>query len=345
MDDADLPEFRRRLLAWYDASARDLPWRGQGRTPYRVLVSEAMLQQTQVKAATPYFERFMAELPTLESLAAANEQTVLRLWQGLGYYSRARNLRRAAQMIVSEHNGIVPKTVDDLLKLPGVGRYSAGAIASIAHGTPAPILDGNVVRVLCRLDKIEGDPRSTPVQKRLWRRADEVLDRGRPGDFNSALMELGATVCIPREPHCLICPVASCCAAKAAGVQGRIPPPKKATATPLSERDVFRIRNGRGEWLVEQRPAKGRWAGMWQFVTRPRGEPPPVQVAGLAEAGVVTHGLTHRRYHFRVLDGSTDAAAPPDTRWASDAQLDALPMSKPQLAARALPRSDDTAAR
>ncbi len=336
MDDADLPEFRRRLLAWYDASARDLPWRGEGRTPYRVLVSEAMLQQTQVKAARPYFLRFMEELPTLASLAEADEQTVLRLWQGLGYYSRARNLRAAAQRIVSDFGGEVPRTVDALLALPGVGRYSAGAIASIAHNVPAPILDGNVMRVLCRLDRVEGDARQAPVQKRLWARAEEVLHRERPGDFNSAMMELGATVCIPREPHCLICPVADFCAARAAGVQQSIPPPKKQKKTPLIERDVFRIRNTRDEWLVEQRPATGRWANLWQFVTRPRGEPPPVEVGTSMEVGVVMHGLTHRRYHFRVLDAAFSGPAPIGTRWARDTDLDALPMSKPQLAARAI---------
>ena len=251
---------RSDLLLWYDASRRDLPWRGEGRTPYRVLVSEAMLQQTQVAAVVPYFGRFVARLPTLADLAAADEQTVLRLWQGLGYYARARNLHKAARAIVQDHGGEVPRTVEALLRLPGVGRYTAGAVASIAYDVPAPILDGNVIRVLCRLDRIEADPRTPAVQKQLWARAAELVPDergGRPGDFNSALMELGATVCIPRTPQCLICPIAAFCQARAAGVQDRIPPAKKAIVTPLVERDVFRLTNGDGALLIEQRPATG----------------------------------------------------------------------------------------
>lgn len=329
------PTFRRDLLAWYDRAARDLPWRGEGRTPYRVLVSEAMLQQTQVKTALPYFERFMAALPTIEALAAADEQTVLRLWQGLGYYSRARNLQRAARTIVAEHDGQVPRTVEDLLALPGVGRYTAGAIASIAYDVPAPILDGNVMRVLCRVEMIEADPRTLSVQKELWQLAEAAVDPERPGDFNSAMMELGATVCIPRTPQCLICPVAEHCKARAAGVQDRIPPPKVAKPTPLSERDIYRITDDRGRLLIEQRPATGRWANLWQLITRPRGEAPPVETTPPIEIGTVRHGLTHRRYTFRVFD--CEGTAPIEGMWVHRDELDRYPMPKPQLAALRLP--------
>src|SRR4051794_9870135 len=196
-----LPDFRRRLLKWYDRARRDLPWRsplGNAKTPldpYHVLVSEAMLQQTQVATVIPYYHRFLKGFPSVADLAAADEQDVLKLWQGLGYYTRARNLRRAAQMVMSEHGGSLPRTRDELLTLPGVGRYTAGAVASIAFGCRTPILDGNVIRVLCRLDKVESDPRDKRTQAILWARAEEVLPKSRCGDFNSALMELGATVC------------------------------------------------------------------------------------------------------------------------------------------------------
>lgn len=329
-----IQQLRRDLIAWYDGNARALPWRGEGRTPYRVLVSEVMLQQTQVKTVLPYFERFVRKLPTIHALASADEQVVLRLWQGLGYYSRARNLHKAAKVIVADHGGEAPQTIEALLALPGIGRYTAGAIASIAFGVVAPILDGNVTRVLCRLDKIHGDPRDTGLQKRLWQRAAEVVDPHRPGDFNSAMMELGATVCIPRSPQCLICPVAVHCQARAAGVQDTIPPPKKALATPLVERDVFRITNLRGEFLIEQRPMTGRWAGMWQFITREPNAGTPMEVTATGKLGEIKHSLTHRRYIFRVFGGVSNAVAPADTRWVTPDSLADYPMSRPQVKVR-----------
>ena len=222
------------------------------------------------------------------------------------------------------------------MNLPGVGRYTAGAVASIAFDVPAPILDGNVIRVLCRLDKIEADPRAAATQKRLWDRAAEVVDPRRPGDFNSAMMELGATVCAPRSPQCLICPVSGFCEARAAGVQDRIPPPKRATETPLVERDVYRIADGEGRLLVERRPPTGRWAGLWQFVTRPPGEPPPGETTPPRPAGEVRHGLSHRRYVFRVFDCETDDPAPPPLRFVTPGELADLPMGRPQRRIAAL---------
>ena len=209
--------FSKRLLRWYDAHRRDLPWRiknGSRETldPYRVLVSEAMLQQTQVATVIPYFDRFIGRFPTFRALADADEQDVLRLWQGLGYYSRARNLHAAAKRIVREFGGEMPRTAEALRQLPGVGRYTAGAVASIAFDCPAPIVDGNVARVLCRIDRIESDPRTDkPTLEEIWRRAEQILPAARCGDFNSALMELGATVCTPRNPKCLICPMKKGC--------------------------------------------------------------------------------------------------------------------------------------
>jgi A/G-specific adenine glycosylase len=322
-------DLRRRLLAWYDVHARDLPWRNAGRTPYRVFVSEAMLQQTRVAAVVPYFDRFVEKLPDFAALADADEQEVLGLWQGLGYYRRARNLQAAARVIMNEHDGVLPRDVHLLRKLPGVGPYTAGAIASIALDLPEPIVDGNVARVITRLDAIEADPATPAVQKHLWQRSEALVDPTRPGDFNSSLMELGATVCLPRLPHCLLCPIAEHCKAKEANLQDSIPPPKQAKTTLIVHRNVFRVRQGDAV-LVEKRPPTGRWAGLWQLPTRPPGSPPPV-AGNYTPTGELRHALTHRRYAFRLLDLAVKNHAPPDgMRWADPDAVEKLPMSVPQ---------------
>jgi A/G-specific adenine glycosylase len=282
-------EFGQRLLGWYDAHRRDLPWRMrigscEPLDPYRVLVSEAMLQQTQVATVVPYFHRFLKRFPTIATLAEADERDVLRAWQGLGYYSRARNLQAAAKRVMADHCGELPRTTSELRRLPGIGRYTAGAVASIAFDCREPIVDGNVVRVLCRLDRVESDPRDRDTHEHLWHRAAQVLPERRCGDFNSALMDLGATVCIPRGPKCLICPVRDHCEAQAAGVQEQIPPPKKPGPTPLLKRDVLCLRRGE-KYLIEQRPAKGRWAGMWQFLTIEVGRRKDLATRASASAG------------------------------------------------------------
>jgi A/G-specific adenine glycosylase len=309
-----------------------------------VLLSETMLQQTQVATVVPYFQRFIGRFPTVGDLAAAEEQEVLRFWQGLGYYSRARNLHRCARAVVSSHGSEVPRNLETLLALPGIGRYTAGAIASIAYDVRAPILDGNVTRVLCRLDPVTQDPRERAVQKRLWERAEEVLPRSRVGDFNSALMELGATVCTPRNPGCLICPVRHHCEAFAQGIQERVPVPKKSKATPLLERVVLCLRRG-DQYLIEQRPAKGRWASMWQFktiATTNNGKGISAEkvrkwvgflTSAPRELCIVTHSLTHRRYRFdtyiaEVLDR---APAQGHEAWVALARLNAYPLPKPHL--------------
>ena len=333
--------FTRRLLGWYRRHRRDLPWRvdragGRQPSPYHVLVSEAMLQQTQVATVIPYYNRFLERFPTIADLASAPEQDVLRMWQGLGYYSRARNLQAAAKRVVTEHGGELPRTVEGLLDLPGVGRYTAGAVASIAFDVPAPIVDGNVVRVLCRLDRIESDPRERETLALLWRRAEEILPKRQVGDFNSALMELGATVCTPRSPQCLICPVRANCAAFAAGVQETIPAPKKAKPTPLHRRATYCIRRG-DEWLIEQRPAKGRWAGMWQFITvDAAAKNISLPISKPRKLGMVTHGLTHRRYEFDVFACDCAAAenagdASSTRRWSTLEGLDEYPLPRPHL--------------
>ena len=313
--------------------------------PYHVLLSETMLQQTQVATVVPYFLRFIGRFPTIGDLAAADEQEVLRFWQGLGYYSRARNLHRCAGAIVERFGGDVPENVDSLLGLPGVGRYTAGAIASLAYDVPAPILDGNVTRVLCRLDGIRQDPRESAVRERLWGRAEELVPASRAGDFNSAMMELGAMVCTPRNPACLVCPVRGHCEAFAAGIQDLVPPPRKAGVNPLLERVVLCLRDG-DRYLIEQRPAKGRWASMWQFKTvESRGaDGGPISAAEVRKwfdlrtseprlVGVVTHALTHRRYRFdtyyaEVLDR---AGLPGERTWVSLEKLSDYPLPKPHL--------------
>lgn len=334
-----LTPFRRALLRWYDKHRRDLPWRAPlGQTPpaYHVLLSEAMLQQTQVATVIPYFLRFIERFPTLEALADAPQQEVLRLWQGLGYYSRARNLQAAARAIVERHGGEVPRDPEALLELPGVGRYTAGAIASLAYDVAAPILDGNVIRVLCRLDAIDADPREKAIHDGLWNRAREVLPRSRAGDFNSALMELGATVCTPRNPQCLTCPVRGHCSAAEMNVQEKLPRPKQARSTPLLKRVVLCLHH-RERYLIEQRPARGRWAGMWQFISREPSGPVPALARQFAQpvgkarkVGTIRHALTHRRYEFEVWEMGVAECNGGGT-WVTLSELDQFPLPVPHL--------------
>ncbi len=198
------------LLSWYSKHKRDLPWR-KTEDPYRIWLSEIMLQQTQVVTVIDYYHRFLKKFPTLESLAQAPLEDVLALWSGLGYYSRARNLHRAAQKIVSEHQGKFPERSEDILSLPGIGRYTLGAIASIAFGQALPLVDGNVIRVYSRLFALKGSPSDSQFQKKIWAIAEKTMEKKNPGDFNQALMELGATICTPQNPTCLICPVQNLC--------------------------------------------------------------------------------------------------------------------------------------
>ncbi|MEX0744483.1 MAG: A/G-specific adenine glycosylase, partial [Phycisphaeraceae bacterium] len=267
-----LPRLRRALRRWYVANHRALPWRTPPNggavppDPYHVLVSEAMLQQTQVATVVAYFERFIAAFPTVEALATADEQQVLRHWQGLGYYRRARHLHAAARRIAADHAGRVPDTVDALLALPGVGRYTAGAVASIAFDRRAPILDGNVARVLARwfaVDELIDQPAGRAT---LWRLAERVLPQRSVGDFNQALMELGALVCTPSAPKCDTCPVASLCDAKRAERVAELPrrSPRKV---PRAVRHVVAAVERDGRYLFEQRPGDGLWSNMWQLPT------------------------------------------------------------------------------
>jgi A/G-specific adenine glycosylase len=254
--------FRARLIAWYGENRRDLPFR-RTRDPYAIWVSEVMLQQTQVATAVSYYERWMERFPTLEALARAPEDAVLAAWQGLGYYSRARRLQSAARQVVERHAGKVPNQRDLLRGLPGVGDYSAGAILSIAFGQREPLVDGNVVRVLCRYFGLTGDPTRSPLKQGLWELAGELVPEEAPGDFNQALMELGAVVCTPRAPECERCPVAKGCVAKKQGLVSRLPElPERRAVTPV--RAVAALVERAGKLLFRRLPANApRFAGLW----------------------------------------------------------------------------------
>jgi A/G-specific adenine glycosylase len=255
---------RRAVLRWFDEHGRELPWRPSPGL-YGTWVSEIMLQQTQVATVIPYYRRFLSRFPDVQALAAADEEEVLRYWEGLGYYRRARQLHAAARRVVSEHAGRIPHAMDDLLALPGIGRYTAGAILSIALDQRHPILEANTTRVLSRWLVLDTDPTQGESQRRLWALAEAVLPRRRCGDFNQALMELGSTLCTPRAPQCLVCPVASLCPAYAAGVQDCIPRnARKTTYVELQEAAVV-IQRSNGQVLLRRCQPGERWAGLWDF--------------------------------------------------------------------------------
>jgi A/G-specific adenine glycosylase len=315
---------RRKLLAWFDQHRRDLPWR-LDRDPYRIWISEVMLQQTTVTAVVPYFERFLAAFPTLADLAAADEQDVLRLWAGLGYYRRARHLHRAAQMLMAEHGGALPDDPDVWESLPGVGRYILGAVLSQAFDRRLPIVEANSQRVLCRLF---GE--RAPAKSWLWSTAAKLVPRNRPGDFNQALMELGALVCTPEAPRCDACPLAKECAAKRLGRQDAIPQ-KPVRRAPVDVQTVAVAVNKRGRYLLARRNADAkRWAGFWEFphTERQRGETVDQAAERLLEAVGLTadlgpelltvkHGVTHHRITLTAIEATWRRGA---FRWAEHSQ-------------------------
>lgn len=262
---ADASTFAPRLLAWWDLHGRkQLPWQ-QNRTPYRVWLSEVMLQQTQVTTATPYFLRFTETYPTVQALAAAPLDDVLHLWAGLGYYARARNLHAAAQTVVTEYSGVFPTDLAGLQSLPGVGRSTAAAILSLAHDTRHTILDGNVKRVLARWVGIDGYPGLPAVERELWSLAETCTPAARNADYTQAIMDLGATLCTRARPACSLCPMREDCVARATGRQADLPAAKPATKSRRVRRVVALLAVGpKGVWL-EQRPAKGIWGGLWSL--------------------------------------------------------------------------------
>jgi A/G-specific adenine glycosylase len=312
--------FRRRLLRWYRENARKLPWRSDA-TPWRILVSEIMLQQTRVEAMLPYYQRFLQRFPDAASFAAASEPEVLAIWSGLGYYARARNLQRAASLIA----GGFPSDYDAIRALPGVGPYTAAAVASIGFGLPHAAVDGNVLRVLARFTGDGGDITAGATRARLTAVAEELLDRANPGDFNQALMELGAAVCVPKNPRCLVCPVAEDCVARQQGRQIELPvKTPKAGAQGIGCAVVIVRRRAR--LLLKQRPADApRMAGFWEL-------PDPEDVPDLPilrQAGEFQHTIVNTRYQVRVLLAAPtrDAHSALGTRWFSKDELAQTPLT------------------
>ncbi len=257
--------FADKLLAWFDHSGRhDLPWQ-HPRTPYRVWLSEIMLQQTQVQTVIPYFQRFVEALPTLGDLAAADGDTVLALWSGLGYYARARNLHQAAQLCVQKHGGDLPTDFEALADLPGIGRSTAGAILSQAHGLRFAILDGNVKRTLCRYHGVEGWPGTGPVEKQLWLLAEQHLPDARLSDYTQAIMDFGATLCTRSDPACVLCPLQENCVARREGRIAELPQAKPGKPLPERRTLMLVLRDDQGRVMLVRRPPTGIWSGLWSL--------------------------------------------------------------------------------
>lgn len=306
---ATASNFASSLLAWFDVSGRhDLPWQ-HPRTPYRVWLSEIMLQQTQVRVVVPYFERFVAALPDVPALAAASLDDVLALWSGLGYYARARNLHTAAQQCVDQHGGDLPHDFDALLALPGIGRSTAGAILAQAWGERFPILDGNVKRVLCRYHGIEGWPGTPPIEKQLWQLAEAQLPDTRLADYTQAQMDFGATLCTRHSPSCVLCPLQAGCVALRDGRVESLPTPKPGKPLPQRHKIVLLLQDEHGRVLLQRRPPAGIWASLWSL---PEADDHPLardwferHVRGDYDAAVpldaISHGFTHYRLELSPL--------------------------------------------
>jgi A/G-specific adenine glycosylase len=307
--------FAARLLRWYDRHGRkDLPWQ-RARTPYGVWVSEVMLQQTQVATVIPYFERFMARFPDVTALADAPLDAVLAHWSGLGYYSRARNLHRAAQKIRDAHGGVFPEDMDAVTALPGIGRSTAGAILAQALGRRHAILDGNVKRVLTRHRAIDGWPGQGAVERRLWDIAEAETPHARVADYTQAIMDLGATVCSRARPRCTACPVAGDCAAHREGATSRFPAPKPRKALPVRQTRMLLVTNTDGEVWLEKRPPSGIWGGLWSLPELPAHATPEewavtfgTRIHALATWAPLRHTFSH--FHLDITPLRLSVAAP-----------------------------------
>jgi|SRR5579871_3831551 len=312
-------KIRSGLLKWYGKHKRDLPWR-KSRDPYRIWISEIMLQQTRVAAVIPYYERFLARFPDVRALAAAPEQELLAAWAGLGYYSRARNLQRAAQKVVEL--GDFPRDYTTLLSLAGVGDYTASAIASIAFDLPHAVMDGNVVRVLSRLTGARGNVDSLAVRNRLRATAEQLLHPGRAGEFNQAMMELGATVCLPKQPRCGDCPIQRHCVAREHAIENELPLKSAKPSAKRVEKELLVVEKA-GKILAWQRtPENPRLAGFWEL-------PEPAQLASASvgeRIGEFRHTIVNTNFVCQVFR-ATVSAAPNGFRWLAKSKMNEVPMS------------------
>lgn len=340
-------QLRHALLTWYSQQGRDLPWR-RSRDPYAIWISEIMLQQTQVKTVMPYYDRWLNQFPTIETLAAAEQQQVLKVWQGLGYYARARNLHKAAQAIVVSYHGQFPQDLKRVMALPGIGRTTAGGILSAAFNQPVAILDGNVKRVLARLTALPVPPKQAIAT--LWQLSEHLLDPHHSRDFNQALMDLGATVCLPRQPQCDRCPWQTGCQASLLGLQSQLPMTEPRSPIPRKVIGVAVIWNDAGKILIDRRKQSGLLGGLWEF---PGGKVEPgetieacIQREIKEELGidievgdrliVVDHTYTHFHvtlnvHHCRHLSGEPQAIECDEVRWVELAEMDQFPFPKANL--------------
>lgn len=344
VDGSGLRILSQSLLIWYDQFGRDLPWR-QNRDPYAIWVSEIMLQQTQVKTVIPYYQQWLTQFPTIEALAIADQQQVLKAWQGLGYYARARNLHRAAQQVVNCYAGKFPRQLEQVLGLAGIGRTTAGGILSAAFDQPVAILDGNVKRILARLVGLRVPP--SKALNQLWQWSESLLDSTRPRDFNQALMDLGATVCTPRNPACDRCPWVSCCQAYALDLQSSIPMREARSPLPHKLIGVAVIWNDQGQILIDKRRQDGLLGGLWEFpggklelgetistcIRREIKEELGIEIEVGDRLVAIDHVYTHFSvtltvHHCRHLSGQPQPLACDEIRWVTLDEIDQYPFPK-----------------
>jgi A/G-specific adenine glycosylase len=358
---SDIIKFQKKLITWFEEEFRDLPWR-QTRDPYKIWVSEIMLQQTQVKTVLPYYDRFVAAFPTVQDLAAADLSQVLKLWEGLGYYARARNLHKAAQKITVELLGKFPKTVEEVKKLPGIGAYTAAAILSIVFGADLPVIDGNVNRVLARLFTLEMDPKSPQGRRKIQEHAERLLTHSRAGDYNQAIMELGALICSPRRPKCLLCPVSTFCQAYAKGEQTKYPIKSAKKERPHIHIAVGLVWNG-DRLLIDRRQETAMLGGLWEFpggkveegetyehtVVREIKEELGIDIEVFGHFMSLNHGYTHfsitlHAYTCAYLAGTPQALHCADWRWVKKEELAtfAFPRANSKIIARLLEAGEST---
>ena len=334
--------FAHRLLAWFERHGRhDLPWQ-QDPTPYRVWVSEIMLQQTQVATVIPYYQRFMASFPDLATLASASEDELMSHWAGLGYYSRARNLHQAARQICTQHHGRFPQQLEQLLALPGIGRSTAGAVLTLACGQHQPILDGNVKRVLCRYHAIEGWPGKREVEQQLWQLAAQHTPHDRCADYTQAIMDLGATVCRRSKPQCEQCPMSHDCLAHRQQRCQQLPTSKPRKALPQRQTIMLLLQNPAGELLLQRRPPSGIWGGLWSLPECPHDQQAEtwcserlgLKLSQMREHAELAHTFSHFRLHIHPLSARAEGRAghimeAGDTLWYNTESIQQLGLPAP----------------